>query len=65
MIVIDIKHFAMCYTNRNSRCYDNKPSNYYRTKIRKKGIMNSDTLIKDVTNRNAFLWVLIEILEIG
>lgn len=65
MVVIDIKHLTMCYTNRNSCGYYNKPSNYDRTKKTKKNIMNSDTLLKDVTNRNAFLCVLIEILEIG
>lgn len=65
MVVIDIKHLTMCYTNRNCCGYNNKPSNYDRTKKTKKNIMNSDTLLKDVTNRNAFLCVLIEMLEIG
>lgn len=65
MIVIDIKHLTMCNANRNCCGYDNKPSYYYRTKITKKSIMNSDTLLKDVTNRNAFLCVLMEMLEIG
>lgn len=65
MIVIDIRHLTMCYINRYCCGYNNKPRNYDCTKKTKKNIMNSDTLHKDVTNRNAFLCVLIEILDIG